>query len=227
MSIIAITRHGKYLREGNDGHLTKEGICEVRSSANALKRHLREIKTNLDHIFHSPLIRSKETAGIFQEIFASNQIQVQVIEESRIADPKMDLDIHFAMVKSPICNPKQLSTGQVYGLMRQPAGFETYNEVAFRFSSFMRDLICSLGNGDKEGVVVVTHAPAPDYLLLQHFKTGLCYGVDFKYGEFLRIYQTGNNFEINFREKKLKVDAKKLLFDRDKYLKILKGGCDE
>lgn len=152
MSVIVITRHEQYERlpGQNDGHLTNEGIANASKSVLQVKKLFAEHNISKGQIFYSPLIRSKETAAIFQE-----KLGWPVTEDPRIADPKMDLDIHFKMVGSPICNPCGLSTGEVYALMRQPEGFETYEEVARRFSSFVCGLIPGLPN---RGMVVVTRS---------------------------------------------------------------------
>lgn len=214
MSVIVITRHEQYewVEGQNDGLLTEEGIENARKSAGLLKNLFTEHGISKGQIFCSPLMRSKQTAAIFQE-----KLGWPVTEKPRITDPRMDLDIHFKMVASPICNPCGLSTGEVYALMRQPQGFETYEEVAERFSGFMPSLIHGLPN---RGTVVVTHAPTPDYLLLQHFRTGLCWGNDIQSGEFLiirksavRIGSYDYDYALDFREVVTYTDKQGLMFN--------------
>ena len=205
MGIIIITRHGRYVREPgqNDGHLTPQGRQETEKLVSALPTLFARISSG--SIFRSPLMRSLETAEIIQRVLGWNMIQ-----DSRIADPVMDIDLHLNMVHSPVCNPEKLSTGEVYALMRQPQGFETYEEAATRFSGFLQELVKKLGNN---AAIVVTHAPTPDYLLLQHFQTGLCWGQDIQYGETLRIRVRGNSIILMFRKERVYANIQSLLFD--------------
>lgn len=206
---IVITRHGRYdrLPGQNDGRLTDAGAEEIQRSAIALKKSFARQRITNGQIFCSPLIRSKETADVFKKDLEWNS---DIIEDPRIADPRMDIDIHLAMVGSSICNPSKLSTGEVYMLMQQPNGFEVYEEVAQRFSDFVQKLTRA---SEDEAVIVVTHAPAVDYLLFQIFHTGLCEGRDLGYGEFLTMScEKDDNFVFEFRGMSEATDSHGMLF---------------
>ncbi|MBU4332472.1 histidine phosphatase family protein [Patescibacteria group bacterium] len=207
--MIVITRHGKYVREPgqDDGHLSADGRRETETVATIFRDYIQKPERPMRRIFCSPLIRSKETADIFllKEIGKSDW--TEVIEDPRLADPKMSLDQHFEMVSQ---HPK-FPTGVVYAILPQPEEFEEYEEVAQRFCDFLTELVEGLG---KETVLVVTHAPCPDYLLLQHFrKTGLCWGKDLGHGEFLTIRKSGDRFILGFRGKVMVTDKQGLLFN--------------
>lgn len=209
MAGIVITRHGEYNRlpGQNDGHLSVYGRQRIRYLAKIFKKYFQELLRN-GLIFCSPSIRGRETADIFQrrlEGFGWHQI----IEDARIAE-KINLKDHFRMV----AEHPDLSTGEVYALLPQPPGSETYEETAKRFDDFMREIVDRFVH---RTVIVVTHAPVPDYLLLQHFPgQGLCWGKDLEHGEFLTIRRSqylDDEFILGFRGRMVITNKQGLLFD--------------
>jgi isoleucyl-tRNA synthetase len=145
-----IIRHGEsqsnlsgvFDSSGNpNNHLTEEGQKQVRVSATKLK------KENIDLIFFSPFLRTRETAQIVQK-------------ELGLPEAAMHAEERIREIRTGIFDGKKITdwkksfSSRLERFTKASEGAETYNDVRARVGAFLYDLETKYQN---KNILIVSH----------------------------------------------------------------------